>query len=66
MAFVNAHTAPDDFVVVPKQIWLVRNEAQAMLAFCVNYEARSTIWLPSSSCTTSSGSTVAGRTRSTR
>lgn len=41
MAFVNAHTTPDDFVVVPKQIyWLVRDERKAMLAFCVNYEGQ--------------------------
>jgi hypothetical protein len=41
MAFVNSHTDPDDFVVVPKQIyWLVRNEKKAMLAFCVNYEGQ--------------------------
>jgi len=41
MEFVNARTTPDDFVVVPKQIyWLVRNEKKAMLAFCVNYEGQ--------------------------
>lgn len=39
MEFVNARTNPDEFVVVPKQIyWLVKHERKAMLAYCVNYE----------------------------
>ncbi len=41
MEFVNARTGPDDFVVVPKQIyWLVKHERKAMLAFCVNYDGQ--------------------------
>ena len=41
MEFVNSRTTPDDFVVVPKQIYfLVKHERKAMLAFCVNYEGQ--------------------------
>ena len=47
MAFVNANTRPDEFVVVPKQIyWLVRHEKKAMLAFCVNYEGKPNEMVP--------------------
>ena len=39
MAYVNAHTAKDDFVIVPKQIyWLARCNRRSMLTFCARYE----------------------------
>jgi 4-amino-4-deoxy-L-arabinose transferase-like glycosyltransferase len=39
MTFVNAHTAKDDFVIVPKQIyWLARCDRRSMLTFCARYE----------------------------
>ena len=39
MAFVNAHTTKDDFVIVPKQIyWLARCGRRSMLTFCARYE----------------------------
>jgi hypothetical protein len=39
MAYVNAHTAKDDFVIVPKQIyWLARCDRRSMLTFCARYE----------------------------
>jgi len=39
MQFVNAHTAEDDFVFVPKQIyWLARCDRRSMLTFCARYE----------------------------
>jgi 4-amino-4-deoxy-L-arabinose transferase-like glycosyltransferase len=39
MAFVNAHTARDDFVIVPKQIyWLARCDRRSMLTFCARYK----------------------------
>jgi hypothetical protein len=39
MAFVNAHTAKDDFVIVPKQIyWLARCDRRSMLTFCARYK----------------------------
>jgi 4-amino-4-deoxy-L-arabinose transferase-like glycosyltransferase len=39
MAFVNAHTTKDDFVIVPKQVyWLARCDRRSMLTFCARYE----------------------------
>ena len=39
MAYVNAHTTADDFVIVPKQIyWLVKHSRKSMLTFCARYE----------------------------
>jgi 4-amino-4-deoxy-L-arabinose transferase-like glycosyltransferase len=39
MAFVNAHTMKDDFVIVPKQIyWLAHCDRRSMLTFCARYE----------------------------
>ena len=39
MAFVNAHTTKDDFVILPKQIyWLARCDRRSMLTFCARYE----------------------------
>ncbi|HXI83780.1 MAG TPA: glycosyltransferase family 39 protein [Verrucomicrobiae bacterium] len=39
MAYVNAHTAKDDFVIVPKQIyWLARCDRRSMLTFCARYK----------------------------
>ena len=39
MAFVNAHTTKDDFVIVPKQIyWLAHCDRRSMLTFCARYE----------------------------
>ncbi len=39
MAFVNANTTSDDFVMVPKQIyWLVKNAKKSMLTFSPRYE----------------------------
>ena len=39
MAFVNANTANDDFVIVPKQIyWLVKASRRSMLTFCARYD----------------------------
>jgi hypothetical protein len=39
MAFVNAHTTKDDFVIVPKQIyWLARCDRRSMLTFCARYQ----------------------------
>ncbi len=41
MDFVNSHTGPDDFVLVPKQIyWLVKNARLSMLSHCGPYEGR--------------------------
>jgi 4-amino-4-deoxy-L-arabinose transferase-like glycosyltransferase len=38
MAFVNANTAKDDFVIVPKQIyWLAHCDRRSMLTFCARY-----------------------------
>ena len=39
MTYVNAHTAKDDFVIVPKQIyWLARCDRRSMLTYCARYE----------------------------
>lgn len=39
MRYVNQHIAPDDFVMVPKQIyWMARCERRSMLTFCARYE----------------------------
>ena len=39
MAFVNAATTKDDFVIVPKQIyWLARCDRRSMLTFCARYK----------------------------
>ncbi len=39
MRYVNEHTGPGDFVVVPKQIyWLVREARRSMLSHCWSYE----------------------------
>ncbi len=39
LAFVNAHTVKDDFVIVPKQIyWLAHCDRRSMLTFCARYE----------------------------
>ncbi len=39
MAYVNAHVAKDDFVIVPKQIyWLAHCDRRSMLTFCARYE----------------------------
>jgi len=44
MAFVNAHTTKDDFVIVPKQIyWLARCDRRSMLTFCARYKEWTTI-----------------------
>ena len=38
MAYVNAHTAKDDFAIVPKQIyWLARCDRRSMLTYCARY-----------------------------
>jgi 4-amino-4-deoxy-L-arabinose transferase-like glycosyltransferase len=39
MAYVNAHTTKDDFVIVPKQIyWLAHCDRRSMLTFCARYQ----------------------------
>jgi 4-amino-4-deoxy-L-arabinose transferase-like glycosyltransferase len=39
MRYVNDHTGPDDFVIVPKQIyWLAKSGRRSMLTFCARYE----------------------------
>jgi hypothetical protein len=39
MDFVNGHTAKDDFVIVPKQIyWLARCDRRSMLTYCARYK----------------------------
>jgi 4-amino-4-deoxy-L-arabinose transferase-like glycosyltransferase len=39
MAFVNAHTTKNDFVILPKQIyWLARCDRRSMLTFCARYK----------------------------
>jgi len=39
MAYVNAHTTKDDFVIVPKQIyWLARCDRRSMLTYCARYK----------------------------
>jgi hypothetical protein len=39
MRHVNEHTTPDDFVIVPKQIyWLVKHARKSMLTFCARYK----------------------------
>lgn len=39
MAFVNAHTTQDDFVVMPDQLfWLYRHERKAQMIQCAHYE----------------------------
>jgi hypothetical protein len=39
MAFVNANTGADDFVLVPKQIyWLAKAGKRSMLTFCARYD----------------------------
>jgi 4-amino-4-deoxy-L-arabinose transferase-like glycosyltransferase len=39
MKYVNEHTQPGDFVIVPKQIyWLVKADKKSMLTFCARYE----------------------------
>ncbi|HUI05716.1 MAG TPA: glycosyltransferase family 39 protein [Verrucomicrobiae bacterium] len=39
MAFVNANTTADDFVLVPKQIyWLAKAGKRSMLSFCARYD----------------------------
>ena len=39
MAFVNSHTARDDFVIVPKQIyWMPHCDRRSMLTFCARVE----------------------------
>jgi hypothetical protein len=39
MKYVNGHTGPGDFVIVPKQIyWLANAEKRSMLTFCARYE----------------------------
>ena len=41
MAYVNAHTTSEDFVLVPKQIyWLVRNAKKSMLSHCQSYAGK--------------------------
>jgi 4-amino-4-deoxy-L-arabinose transferase-like glycosyltransferase len=41
LAYVNANTTSNDFVLVPKQIyWLVKNAKKSMLSHCVTYEGR--------------------------
>ena len=41
MAYVNAHTTAEDFVLVPKQIyWLVKNAKKSMLSHCQTYEGK--------------------------
>ena len=41
MAYVNAHTTADDFVLVPKQIyWLVKPARRSMLSHCGPYAGR--------------------------
>jgi len=38
MAYVNAHTTRDDFVIVPKQIyWMPHCDRRSMLTFCARY-----------------------------
>jgi 4-amino-4-deoxy-L-arabinose transferase-like glycosyltransferase len=38
MAFVNAHTTKDDFVIVPKQIyWMPHCDRRSMLTYCARY-----------------------------
>lgn len=39
MKYVNEHTGPGDFVIVPKQIyWLAKADKKSMLTFCARYE----------------------------
>jgi 4-amino-4-deoxy-L-arabinose transferase-like glycosyltransferase len=39
MKYVNEHTGPEDFVLVPKQIyWLVKHARKSMLSLCQPYE----------------------------
>ncbi|HUJ09072.1 MAG TPA: hypothetical protein VL171_03535 [Verrucomicrobiae bacterium] len=39
MSYVNQHVAPNDFVMVPKQIyWMAHCERRSMLTFCARYE----------------------------
>jgi len=39
MAYVNAHTTKDDFVILPKQIyWLARCDRRSMLTYCARYK----------------------------
>jgi hypothetical protein len=39
LAFVNARVAPDDLVIVPKQIyWLPRTARRSMLTYCARYK----------------------------
>jgi len=39
LRYVNAHTAPDDVVILPKQIyWLAKTERKSMLAYCSRYD----------------------------
>ena len=41
MAYVNAHTTAEDFVIVPKQIyWLVKNAKKSILSHCQTYEGK--------------------------
>jgi hypothetical protein len=39
MAWVNERTTPDDFVIVPKQIyWLAKTNRRSMLTYCARYK----------------------------